>query len=97
MPVHTHVTTSHHEHATAEAHGGADHQHHSAPHGDHGAGHGHGHGHGDHVAMFRRRFWWSLLLTIPLVITSHMIMDWFNYDLDFPGMGQLLLLAVLAH
>ena len=87
MPVHTHVTTSHHEHATAEAHGGADHQHHSAPHGDHGAGHGHGHGHGDHVAMFRRRFWWSLLLTIPLVITSHMIMDWFNYDLDFPGMG----------
>jgi Cu2+-exporting ATPase len=35
--------------------------------------------------MFRRRFWWSLLLTIPLIITSHMIMDWFNYDLDFPG------------
>ena len=37
--------------------------------------------------MFRRRFWWSLLLTVPLVVTSHMVMDWFGYDLDFPGMG----------
>jgi Cu2+-exporting ATPase len=44
-------------------------------------------GHGDHVAMFRRRFWWSLLLTIPLVVTSHMVMDWFGYSLDFPGMS----------
>ena len=48
--------------------------------------HGHG-GHGDHVAMFRRRFWWSLLLTVPLVATSHMVMDWFGYELDFPGMA----------
>jgi P-type Cu2+ transporter len=36
--------------------------------------------------MFRRRFWWSLLLTIPVVATSHMVMDWFGYDLDFVGM-----------
>ncbi len=35
--------------------------------------------------MFRRRFWWSLLLTVPLVVTSHMVMDWFGYELDFPG------------
>ena len=48
-------------------------------------GHGSGDhsGHGDHLAMFRRRFWWSLLLTIPLVVTSHMVMDWFGYTLDF--------------
>jgi len=58
----------------------ADHQHH--------AGHG-GHGHGDHVAMFRRRFWWSLLLTIPIVATSHMVMDWFGYRLDFYGMDSI--------
>ncbi|MEA2842783.1 MAG: P-type Cu2+ transporter [Actinomycetota bacterium] len=37
--------------------------------------------------MFRRRFWWSLLLTIPLVATSHMVMDWFGYELDFPAMA----------
>jgi P-type Cu2+ transporter len=36
--------------------------------------------------MFRRRFWWSLLLTIPMVVTSHMVMEWFGYELDFPGM-----------
>ena len=42
-------------------------------------------GHGDHTEMFRRRFWWSLLLTVPVVLTSHMVMDWFGYDLDFPG------------
>jgi Cu2+-exporting ATPase len=35
--------------------------------------------------MFRRRFWWSLLLTIPVVVTSQMVMDWFHYDLDFYG------------
>jgi P-type Cu2+ transporter len=55
-------------------------------HGDGHDGHGGHGGHGDHVAMFRRRFWWSLLLTIPVVVTSHMIMDWFGYELEFPGM-----------
>jgi len=54
--------------------------------------HGHGHeahgghaGHGDHIGMFRRRFWWSLLLTVPVVLTSPMVMDWFGYSIDFPG------------
>ncbi|MGH9041418.1 MAG: copper-translocating P-type ATPase [Acidimicrobiia bacterium] len=51
-------------------------------HADH-AEHG---GHGDHAGMFRRRFWWSLLLTVPVVVTSHMVMNWLGYDLDFPGM-----------
>jgi Cu2+-exporting ATPase len=49
-------------------------------HADHGKHAGH------HVEMFRRRFWISLLLTLPVVATSHMVMDWFGYDLDFAGM-----------
>jgi Cu2+-exporting ATPase len=57
--------------------------HHAGSGGDHGGGHGAHHGH--HVEMFRTRFWWSLLLTVPLVVTSHMVMDWFGYSLDFPG------------
>ncbi len=44
---------------------------------------------GHDPAMFRRRFWISLLLTIPLVVTSDMVMDWFNYSIDFPGMSWL--------
>ncbi|HET9543536.1 MAG TPA: heavy metal translocating P-type ATPase, partial [Acidimicrobiales bacterium] len=47
-------------------------------HADHG-------GHADHTEVFRRRFWWSLLLTLPIVATSEMVMEWFRYDLDFPG------------
>src|SRR5690606_4151283 len=68
-------------------HGDHSHEAHAHGHGhpghDHG-GHG-GHDHGDHAAMFRRLFWWSLLLSLPVVITSPMIMDWFGYELDFPG------------
>src|SRR5690606_36325361 len=68
-----------------EAHGG-----HGAPtgHGDGGhdhAGQGGHHNHGDHAAVFRTRFWWSLLLTIPVVVTSEMVMDWFGYELDGVG------------
>src|SRR5437763_5392127 len=51
----------------------------------HTEGESHARGHGDHVAMFRQRFWWSLLLTIPVVVTSDMVMEWFGYDLEFPG------------
>ncbi|WP_018783994.1 heavy metal translocating P-type ATPase [Micromonospora sp. CNB394] len=54
----------------------------------HDTGH-HGGGHGAHAGhdpeQFRRRFWLSLALTVPIVATSHMVMDWFGYTLDFPG------------
>jgi Cu2+-exporting ATPase len=39
--------------------------------------------------MFRRRFWLTLVFTIPLVVTSEMVMDWFGYSLDFWGMDLL--------
>jgi Cu2+-exporting ATPase len=48
-------------------------------------------GHDKHAGhdpeMFRRRFWVSLALTVPLVVTSHMVMDWFGYELDLPSMA----------
>ncbi|WP_197681833.1 heavy metal translocating P-type ATPase [Actinopolymorpha singaporensis] len=55
------------------------------------AGHaGHG-GHDKHAGhdpeMFRRKFWLSLLLTLPIVATSEMVMRWFGYSLDFPGIA----------
>ena len=44
--------------------------------------------HGDHhTEMFRRLFWWSLFLTVPLVVTSQMVKDWFGYELNFAGIG----------
>ncbi len=54
-------------------------------HADHAGHEGHDKHAGHDPEMFRRRFWVSMLLTIPLVATSHMIMDWFGYELDFPG------------
>ena len=47
---------------------------------------GHGKHAGHHTDAFRRRFWWSLALSVPVVATSHMVMDWFGYELDFAGM-----------
>ncbi|MEY2435749.1 MAG: P-type Cu2+ transporter [Acidimicrobiaceae bacterium] len=33
------------------------------------------HGHGDHAAMFRKKFWLSLVFTVPVVLYSHMLME----------------------
>lgn len=80
-----------------------------SPPGDHGrhpqGGHaGHGGGHDKHAGhdpeQFRRKFWLSLALTVPIVATSHMVMDWFGYRLDFPGMtwvGPVLGTVVFAY
>ncbi|MHB1137984.1 MAG: heavy metal translocating P-type ATPase [Microthrixaceae bacterium] len=70
-----------HEQPAVQHSGQHEHDQH-AGHGDH-AGHDKHAGHDPE--MFRRRFWLSLVLTVPLVVTSHMVMDWFNYSIDFPG------------
>ena len=63
----------------------------SGDHGDHPAAHsGNGGAHDKHaghsVAMFRDRFWLSLLLTLPVVFFSEMIQEWFGYTAPtFPG------------
>jgi P-type Cu2+ transporter len=72
-------TTIHADHdhaAAAPAHGGHD------LHGGH-AGHDKHAGHDPE--MFRRKVWLNLALTIPIVATSGMVMDWFGYTLEFPG------------
>ncbi len=43
------------------------------------SGHGMHHGHGDHAAMFRRKFWISLVLSIPAVGYSTMVQHWLHY------------------
>jgi len=49
--------------------------------GGHGAGPGGHAGHGDHAAQFRDRFWWSLLLAVPVVGFSRMFSDLLGYSL----------------
>ncbi len=53
-------------------------------HGDHGGGGGHeGHtvDHTGHEVMFRRRFWVSLALSIPVLIFSPTLQSWFGFSL----------------
>ncbi|MGH9223298.1 MAG: copper-translocating P-type ATPase [Acidimicrobiales bacterium] len=45
----------------------------------------HAHHHTNHAELFRTRFWWSLLLTIPVVLSSEMVQEWLGLDIDFPG------------
>ncbi|HTG42116.1 MAG TPA: heavy metal translocating P-type ATPase, partial [Methylomirabilota bacterium] len=50
----------------------------------HAVGHDRHEGHS--VAMFRDKFWLTLALTIPVVILSSDIQEWFGYSLpSFPG------------
>jgi P-type Cu2+ transporter len=61
----------------------ADHE--MEDHSDHEMHAGHG-GHGDHAAMFRRRFWITLVLTLPIVAYSEMVQEWFGFrSPSFPG------------
>lgn len=86
---HTHHPNhaSHEHHADADTHGQA--MYHGHPHSaldeDHQV-HGHGEHAGHSTAMFRERFWWSLILSIPVVIFSPMVAHLLGYPLpEFPG------------
>lgn len=86
---HTHHPdhASHEHHADADTHGQA--MHHGHPHSvldeDHQV-HSHGEHAGHSTAMFRERFWWSLILSIPVVIFSPMVAHLLGYPLPaFPG------------
>src|SRR5690554_1515489 len=91
------------------AHGTAPHHDEDARHvgheHNHGAGHAGGHGahvdHTGHEEMFRRRFWVSLLLTIPVLLFSPMLQDWFGFSMpDFPGdrwVGPVFAIAVFLY
>lgn len=82
-----------------------NHEHHHKHHGEPSSGHqteksnhDHGnHGHHDHHAMmiedFKKRFWISLVLTIPVLALSHMIQQWLGFEFTFRG-DQYVLFAL---
>jgi len=85
------MTPEEKEHAHA-AHqpGHAGHAHHAPRAANEHAGHGTHGGHDKHaghsVAMFRDKFWLSLLLTLPTLVWGHMLQRAFGYHAPmFPG------------
>jgi P-type Cu2+ transporter len=77
---HLHHHDRHHVHHGGDVAGGSNpderQPHERHPHDKH-AGHD--------PEVFRRKFWLSLVLTVPVVLTSGMVMDWFGYHIDGVG------------
>ncbi|HLR73624.1 MAG TPA: heavy metal translocating P-type ATPase, partial [Pseudogracilibacillus sp.] len=86
---------THQEHEDHEHHDHGGHEHHNhETHGshDHG-GHGH-HDHGDMVKDFKKRFYISLIVTIPILVLSPMIQDFMGVDWRFTN--DQYILAILS-
>lgn len=64
-----------------------EHEHTHNEHGEHEHHEGHeGHDHSGHEQMFRRKFWISLVLSLPVLYFSPFIQEAFNYAaFTFPG------------
>ena len=76
-----HAHAAHNEHA-----GHAPALEESSPYSEHSEHSTHDRHAGHDPEAFRRRFWLSLLLTIPVVAFSEMVQDWLGYSLDrIPG------------
>ncbi len=68
-----------HEHHN---HNSMNHGHES--HGNHDSGHDKHAGHSPE--MFRDRFWLSLILTLPVILYSHMVQEWLGFTMpEFPS------------
>jgi len=82
---------SHKDQATADPeHDGHDMSGQDVSPGSHAGHAGHDKHDGHSVAMFRDRFWLSLLLTIPIVLMSHDVAMWLGYAVPaFPGAAWL--------
>ncbi len=73
----------HHDHKAQTAHQGADHDAHERSGGSKGNKGHEGHkkhvDHSGHEQMFRTRFWWSLVLSIPVLVFSPMLQRLLNF------------------
>jgi len=101
---HDHSDHEHHDHADHQSHEmshkeeHARHDHEGMDHGGHAGHMGHNPGHGemghDHHRMmiedFKKRFWVSLVLTVPILAFSPMIQGFFGYEWLLPGNPYIL-------
>lgn len=74
------------KHQHSESHDHKDHEHHEG-HGNHSSHEGHSH-HDHHKMMikdFKRRFWISTILTLPVLLLSPMIQSIIGYSWTFQG------------
>ncbi|MGM0933153.1 MAG: heavy metal translocating P-type ATPase [Bacteroidota bacterium] len=76
---------SHEENGHPDDDQGEDHGEHDHEHSDHGEDH-----HKHMLKDFKKRFWISLVIAIPILALSEMIQNWFGYELEFTGSKYVL-------
>lgn len=81
-----------HSHSSAPTHDSSKHQHHEhTSAGDHAHGDiGHDKHAGHSVADFSKRFVISTIASVPVLALSHMIQQWFGFEVAIPGDRYLL-------
>lgn len=76
------------------------HQSHNSSHNQHNHNHNGNHDHSGHhkkmIEDFRKRFFISLAITIPILVLSPMIQSWIGYSISLPGSIGKYLLAALS-
>ena len=79
--------------------GNVEHSHHASSHHEHGETHdAHAGGHEGMIEAYKRRFFVSLGLTIPILILSDMIQEWAGFELTFPYEKEtLFVLATIVY
>jgi P-type Cu2+ transporter len=86
---HNHNHNGDHDHDHAHAHNNGHAHDDSHTDGDshaHSDSHAHHADHTGHEEMFRRRFWVSLVLSIPVLLYTPMLQEWFGFSMPtFPG------------
>jgi len=53
------------------------------------------HNHARHIHEFKNKFFVSLILTIPILLLSEMIQEWFNFTIEIPFQREVLFLLSL--
>ena len=87
VPVADTESKDEHHHTDAPAHKHDDH----AADQDHASHAAHDKHAGHHTHDFLRRFWVCLVITIPILLLSHMIQQWLGFEIRFPGDKYVLL------
>lgn len=82
----------------AHSHHGHHHHHDHKEHSTHSDEHNHHHSdsgydkhEGHHTHDFLKRFWISLIITVPILLLSPMVQEWFGFNIAFPGDKYVLL------
>ena len=77
---HQHHNHTHESHSNGHDH--HNHDHHSGQHQSHSDHHGH---HEHMIEDFKKRFWISLIITLPIIVLAPMIQELLGYQLRFNG------------